>query len=129
MRDVLVAKPNYPAGDYLEEIDSILAEFPSWSSSRKSCGLGLLNIQLYYDLEPRDLVQGLLRDPRTQATFQAATRLTQRDVKLIADLAKEQKHLKSQIQWLRVFPELRKKYRRAVREHNDLLSNPGAVVK
>ena len=44
--------------------------FPSWEGSRVAAALGLLNIQLYYDLEPGELGAGRLVEPSTGRLFQ-----------------------------------------------------------
>ena len=53
---------------------SLTSTFPSWERSRQAVALGILNIHKYYDLEPGDLVQGVLHDAYRNITYQAKTR-------------------------------------------------------
>ena len=103
-------------------IEKALTEFPMWEDSRIASALGLLNIQLYYDLDPALLMDGKLKDNLRNKTYQAVSKLRSDDVKLIASVAKNENNLKSQITWLRASPELRKQYRKATKFHNNLLA-------
>ena len=91
-----------------------LSRSPSWENNRIASALGLLNIQLYYELYPAEIMEGILRDKLRQKTYQAATRLRPEDVKLIASVAKSENNLKSQITWLRASTQLNKLYRKVV---------------
>ena len=53
---------------------SLTSTFPSWEGSRQAVALGILNIHKYYDLEPGDLVRGVLHDAYRNITYQAKTR-------------------------------------------------------
>ena len=55
-------------------------------------------------------------------TSQAATRLSAGDAKLIAEVAETEKLLIFAIEWLRLFPQLRKKYRKLVKLHDKLVN-------
>ena len=114
----------------IKEVDSALAQFPSWEHSRIASALGLLNIQIYYDLDPADLVNGKVEDKLYNKLYKAETKLSVGDVKLIAQVAKDENHLNSAIKWLAVFPQFRKRYNKLVTLHNDLITDfPDEVVK
>ena len=107
-----------------------LSRFPSWENNRIASALGLLNIQLYYELDPAEMMEGILRDILRQKTYQAATRLRPEDLKLIASVAKSENNLRSQITWLRASTQLSKLYRKAVKAHINLLAeSAGDLVK
>ena len=53
---------------------SVSSTFPSWERSRQAVALGILNIHKYYDLEPGDLVRGVLHDAYSNITYHAKTR-------------------------------------------------------
>ena len=53
---------------------SLTSTFPSWERSRQAVALGILNIHKYYDLEPGDLVRGVLHDAYRNITYHAKTR-------------------------------------------------------
>ena len=63
-----------------------------------------------------------MTDSLRNITYQAATRLTAGDAKLIAEVAEAENLLSFAIQWLRLFPQLRKKYRRLVRLHDNYVN-------
>ena len=65
---------------------------------------------------------GTLTDHMRNVTYQAATKLTAGDAKLIAEVAETEKLLLFAIEWLRLFPQLRKKYRKLVRLHDNLVN-------
>ena len=44
-------------------------------------------------------------------------------------VAGEQKRLDAKLEWLAAHPQLRKKYKRAVSEHNALLEDPEELVR
>ena len=73
-------------------------------------------------LDPADLVAGTLTDSLRNITYQASTKLTAGDAKLIAEVAQTEKLLRFAIEWLRLFPQLRKKYRKLVKLHDDLVN-------
>ena len=106
----------------IEYIDSTISEFPSWEHSRIASALGLVNVQVYYDLEPADLVNGIVKDNLKNVTYQAETKLGVGDAKLIAQVAEEENHYSSAIKWLALFPQLRKRYKKLVTLHNELLA-------
>ena len=109
-------------GQLSEELELVSKYFPVWNSSRKAVGLGLYNLAKYYELSAADLVEGRLKDERMNITYQAATRLSPGDLGLIARLAEEEKDLRSATAWLAQSPRLRKRYRKLVRLHDDLLN-------
>ena len=74
-------------------INTVTKYFPNWESSRYGVALGILNIHQYYDLDPADLVQGIVRDTFKRKVYQAKTRLGVGDAKLIAEIAQEEKVL------------------------------------
>ena len=121
VKNVLMKKENIDEKN-MKVIEKIMTEFPSWESSRIASALGLLNIQLYYELDPAEMMEGVLRDELRKKTYQAATRLRPEDLKLIASVAKSENNLKSQIIWLRASSQLHKLYRKAVKFHNNLLA-------
>ena len=63
-----------------------------------------------------------MTDSLRNITYQAATRLTAGDAKLIAEVAEAENLLSFAIQWLRLFPQLRKKYRRLVKLHDNYVN-------
>ena len=73
-------------------------------------------------LDPADLVAGTLTDSLRNITYQASTKLTAGDAKLIAEVAQTENLLSFAIEWLRVFPQLRKKYRKLVKLHDNLVN-------
>ena len=81
-----------------------------------------MNVQIYYDLDPADLVNGVVKDNLKNVTYQAETRLNVGDVKLIAQVAEDDNHYSSAIKWLRLYPQLRKRYKKLVSVHNELLA-------
>ena len=114
----------------IEEIDLTLGEFPKWEHSRIASALGLVNIQIYYDLDPADLINGIVKDNLKNVTYTAETKLSVGDAKLIAQVAEEEEsHFSSAIKWLALFPQLRKRYKKLVTLHNDLLAyHPDVAV-
>ena len=114
--------------EFIIGMADVLRHFPRWEESRIASALGLLNVQLYYNLDPGDLMNGKLRDNVRNITYQAVSRLKPEDVKLIATTAKNENNLKSQITWLRATPELHKQYRKAVKLHNNLLAKATAEL-
>merc|ERR1739848_50483 len=50
------------------QFEEALQHFPSWEENRVSCGLGLLNIQIYSGLQPADLIRGEIIDPVSGAS-------------------------------------------------------------
>ena len=121
VKDALFKKENID-DVHSDIIEDILSKFPRWENSRIASALGLLNIQLYYELDPAEMMEGVLRDKLREKTYQAATRLRPEDLKLIASVAKSENNLKSQITWLRASSHLHKLYRKAVKVHNNLLA-------
>ena len=117
-------------GDLLTAMEAARSQFPAWETTRVATALGLLNIHVYYRLEPAQLVTGTLRDTLRNITYQAATRLSAGDAKLIAEVAENEKLIRFAIEWLRVFPQLRKKYRKLVKRHDDLVNyEPDSAIK
>ena len=98
--------------------------FPNWETSRHAVALGLLNIYKYYDLEPEDLVNGILHDNFKNVTYYAKTRLRVGDAKLLAEVALEDEleNLVGAIKWLKLFPKLRKRYMKLAIRHDDLIN-------
>jgi len=101
------------------EIDSVISHFPSWDSCRHAAATGLLNLQSYYDISPKDLIQGIVKFGDN--IFKAASTLRAEDCRLVGKMAQELKLLDSVIVWYKTFPELKKFYRSAVEEHNNLI--------
>ena len=108
--------------DLLTAVETARSQFPAWETTRVAAALGLLNIQVYYRLEPAHLVAGTLTDKLRNITYQASTKLSAGDAKLMAEVAETEKLLSFAIEWLRVFPQLRKKYRKLVKFHDDLVN-------
>jgi len=116
-----------------DQSEKALELFPSWEENRVSCALGLLNVQAFSGLEPSHIVLGEIVDPASGKSFKAATQLTPRDAELVAKVAtsdsSDQKRLDAKLQWLGAFPQLRKKLKKAVAEHNSLLDEPELLVR
>ena len=104
----------------LETIES----FPDWETSRFAVALGILNIHKYYELKPEDLVNGILHDHFNNVTYYARTRLGVGDAKLISEVAldDEVENLVGAVQWLKIFPKLRKRYMKLAIRHDDLIN-------
>ena len=102
-----------------------IKSFPEWETSRFAIALGILNIQKYYDLKPEDLVNGILHDHFNNVTYYARTRLGVGDAKLLAEVALEDEveNLVGAVQWLKIFPRLRKRYMKLAIRHDDLINN------
>ena len=102
-----------------------IKSFPEWETSRFAIALGILNIQKYYDLNPEDLANGILHDHFNNVTFYARTRLGVGDAKLLAEVALEDEveNLVGAVQWLKIFPRLRKHYMKLAIRHDDLINN------
>ena len=101
-----------------------IKSFPNWDTSRFAVALGLLNIHKYYELEPLDLVNGILHDSFKNMTYFAKTRLGVGDAKLLAEVAldDEVENLVGAVQWLKIFPKLRKRYMKLAIRHDDLIN-------
>jgi len=113
----------------MSQLEEALQHFPSWEENRVSCGLGLLNIQIYSGLDPADLIRGEIIDPPSGRKFKAATVLTPRDVELVAKVAEEQGRFDAKVSWLAALPQLQKKYKKAVAQHNQLLEDPETLTR
>lgn len=61
-------------------------------------------------------------------SYQSASKLRVDDVELVADMAAMNRFLDSQIIWYKTFPELKTKFRRTIRIHNEMVADPTAVV-
>ena len=77
-----------------------------------------MNVQVYYDLEPADLVDGIVKDNLKNVTYQAETKIGVGDAKLIVQVAQDENHYNSAIKWLK----LQKRYKKLVMLHNELLA-------
>ena len=111
-------------------VEEAKSQFPSWETSRVAVALGILNIHVYYRIKPEQMVQGVLTDPLRNVTYQAKTRLTAGDAKLIAGVAEEDNLFSYAIEWLRLFPQLKKRYRKLVKLHDNLINyEPEKVVE
>ena len=111
-------------------VDEKIEDFPNWEHSRIASALGLLNVQLYYDLEPEDLLYGKVIDKFNKIEYKANTRLNVGDVKLIAHVAEEEKQYSTALRWLKLFPQLRKRYKKLATIHNELVAfNPEEAVR
>jgi len=128
-RDALLAKKEVVSEMVMVELEEALHQFPSWEENRVSCAVGLLNIQIYSGLDPTDLIGGKIVDPASGKTFKAATKLTPRDAELVAKVAEEQRRFDAKVSWLAASPQLRKKYKKAVTQHNQLLEDPELLVR
>ena len=81
-------------------------------------------------LDPAQLAQGVLTDRRTNLTYLASTKLSVGDAKLIAEVAEKENLLRFAIEWLRLFPQLRKRYKKLVKLHDDLVNyRPEEAIK
>ena len=109
-------------GELGSRLEAARSQFPTWENIRVATALGLLNVHVYYRLEPADLVAGTLTDELRNVTYHASTRLTAGDAKLIAEVAEREKLVRFAIEWLRLFPQLRKKYRKLVKLHDELVN-------
>ena len=96
-------------------VEEARGQFPSWETSRVAVALGILNIHVYYRLDPADLVLGRLTDSLRNVTYQARTKLSPGDAKLIAEVAEKENLINFAIEWLSVFSQLRKRYRKLVK--------------
>ena len=83
--------------------------------------VGLLNIQMYHDLDPRDIINGIIK--YGDKIYKSKSKLTLDDVKLIANEAKQDKKLDLYVRWLQSVPELNNAYETAAREHDLALAN------
>lgn len=109
-----------------DDVMSTVKSFPQWKTCRKAVALGLLNIHQYYELEPQDLVNGILHDHLNNVTHTSKTRLGVSDAKLLSEIAmddEETKNLVAAVQWLKVFPKLKKSYLKLAKYHDDLIIN------
>ena len=60
-----------PLEDSLQTaLETARSQFPAWESSRVAAALGLLNIHVFYRLEPARLVGGTLTDQLRNVTYQ-----------------------------------------------------------
>ena len=84
-------------------------------------GSAILNIQLYNDLVPRDVMNGIIK--YGDITYISKTKLNVEDIKLIAYEAKLNKKLDAYVNWLKLSPELEDDYKLAVVEHDMALEN------
>ena len=57
VKDALLKKGNIDKV-HSDTIKDIMSRFPSWENNRIASALGLLNIQLYYELDPEDTMLG-----------------------------------------------------------------------
>ena len=113
-----------------KEFKTVISQFPSWDRSRIGVALGILNIHRYYDLDTRDLVQGIVKDNYRNITHLAKTRLTVGDAKLFAEVAESEKDLIGALEWLKLFPKLRKRYMKLAKIHDDLVNyEPLTVIE
>ena len=103
-------------------VEEARGQFPSWETSRVAVALGILNIHVYYRLDPADLVLGRLTDSLRNVTYQARTKLSPGDAKLIAEVAEKENLINFAIEWLSVFSQLRKRYRKLVKYHDNLVN-------
>ena len=86
-------------------------QLPNWENSRVASALGILNIHKYYQLKPKDLIEGRVTDNYNNVTYISATRLNVGDAKLLAEVAQDQKDIIAALEWLKLFPKLQKRYR------------------
>lgn len=94
----------------------------SWEKSRKAIAMGILHIQQFYDLDTEDLIKGVLKDNYRNITYISATKLNVGDAKLFAEVALEENNLIGAIRWLRLFPQLKKRYKKVAKIHDDLVN-------
>ena len=95
--------------------------YQDWESSSKLSALGLLNIQNYYDLEPKAIINGAIK--HGEKILQSKTRLSKNDVLLIANEAKKHDRLDSYVNWMKAINGLKKEYIIAAEEHDKALED------
>ena len=121
---------NFSDKETEEDFKTVVEQFPSWERSRIGVALGILNIHQYYELDPSDLVQGIVKDKYRNITHLAKTRLTVGDAKLFAEVAESERDLIGALEWLKLFPKLRKRYMRLAKIHDDLVNyEPNKVIE
>ena len=73
-------------------------DLPEWENSKVFAPLGILNLQVYHDLKPKDIINGdLFIDGKV---FKGVTKLSVSDVLVISELARKNKYLDSEKQEL-----------------------------
>ena len=107
-----------------EKLDQFSKYFLDWSKIRVAVAIGILNIHKFYDLNPADLLNGVLEDKFNNKTYISSTNLGIGDAKLFAEVAENEKNLIGAIQWLSLFPKLKssKRYKNLVKHHDDLVN-------
>ena len=89
--------------------DSFLEEFhKEWTFYGRLAAVGLLNIQMYHDLDPMDIIHGIIN--YGDRTYKSKSKLAIDDVKLIANAAKQNGKLDLYVRWLQSVPELHNEY-------------------
>ena len=102
--------------------DSFLEEFhKEWTFYGRMSAVGLLNIQMYHDLDPSDIINGIIN--YGEKTYESKSKLAIDDVKLIANAAKQDGNLDLYVRWLQSVPELHNEYLIAAADHDHALAN------
>ena len=83
--------------------------------------LGILNIEKYYDLDPRDIARGIIR--HGGKLYKSKSVLTIEDVKFIALEAKNLNRFDSYADWMGSLSGLEEEYKIAVNEHDKALED------
>ena len=102
--------------------DNFLEAFhQDWKFYGRMSAVGLLNIQMYHDLDPRDIINGVIK--YGDKIYKSKSKLTLDDVKLIANAAKQDNKLDVYVRWLQSVPGLHNEYQIAAEEHDLALAN------
>jgi len=89
----------------LNKIKSVLRGFPEPQDFDYGAHFGLLNVQLYYNIPIKDLMNGRFTNIFTGATLVSKS-LTGEDARNVARVAAQVKRFDKQVEWLRTAAEL-----------------------
>lgn len=116
--------------DLTQKLEKFSKHCLDWDKSRIAVAMGILHVHQFYDLDTADLVKGVLKDTFRNLTYLSTTRLNVGDVKLFAEVAQDENNIIGAVQWLRLFPQLRKRYSKLVKYHDDLVNyDPRRAIK
>ena len=83
--------------------------------------MGILNIEKYYDLDPKDIIRGVIE--YGGKIYESKSKLSTEDVKLIAYAARNLDRLDSHASWMGSDSGLKHEYDVAVEEHDKALED------